>query len=156
MIVTKEIMRNIIHICNIHRRILEKGLDKTGVFQAQHRILMEVAWGNCDSQKEIAAAMKVSTATIAVALKKLESEGYILKEMDEDDNRINHISLTPKGERVVSESENIFDHIENSVFDNFTQEEMEKLYGYIERIENNLVTMEKNIKKQTKITDFLD
>ena len=60
-----------------HRKILEQELNFTGVYRSQHQLLMFIADNPNVSQKELARLYGVSTATIAVSLKKLEQGGYI-------------------------------------------------------------------------------
>jgi len=90
-----------------HRRIMQKFLDETGVYQAQHRLLMEIFRNPDASQNDIARSMDVSAATIAVSLKKLEKGGYIKRETVEEDNRFNKITITEKGNKVVEQSKQI-------------------------------------------------
>ncbi|MGN0505814.1 MAG: MarR family winged helix-turn-helix transcriptional regulator, partial [Lachnospiraceae bacterium] len=90
------------------------------------------------TQNDIAAAMEVSPATIAVSLKKLERGGYIEKRMDSADNRFNRIVLTPKGEDVVAKSKQLFDAIDGRLLSGFSEEDKERLSGYLDRLLQNL------------------
>lgn len=148
----KEITFKMIRTNIIHRRIMESSLEKVGVFQGQHRILMELSENEYHSQKEIATAMKVSTATIAIALKKLEKNGYINKITDEEDNRLNIIVITEKGRNVIEMSRQLFDDIDSTMFAGFSYEEKINFVNMLDRIEDNLLRYEekkkgKNIKK---------
>lgn len=149
----KEITFKMIRTNIIHRRIMESSLEKVGVFQGQHRILMELSENEYHSQKEIAAAMKVSTATIAIALKKLEKNGYINKITDEEDNRLNIIVITEKGRNVVEMSRQLFDDIDSTMFAGFSNEEKKNFINMLDRIEDNLLKYEEN-KKKEKIHDL--
>lgn len=139
---SKEIYHNIvkkmIYIMHQHRYIMEKRLESTGVFQSQHRMLMHLSHNECASQKDIAEAMHISTATVAVTLKKLEKGGYIKKEMDTSDNRNNHIRITPMGQKVVEESEIIFETMDKGIFEGFTKEELKQYMEFLDRIVGNL------------------
>lgn len=128
----------IIHIAHKHRYVMEKLFDSTGVFQGQHRMLMCISDNEFVSQKEIAAHMKISTATVAVSLKKLEKGGYIEKIVDENDNRLNKIVLTDKAKAIVNDSKKMFDTVEDTMFKNFSNEEKQQFKEYLERIEGNL------------------
>lgn len=130
---------------------MENSLDGIGVYQGQHRILMEISKNQYCSQKEIAISMKVSTATIAIALKKLEKSGYIKKIVNAEDNRINQIVITNKGAEIVKDSEIIFDEMDNKTLANFSDEEKNILNEYLNRIEENLLHIEKNSKIVNKI-----
>lgn len=143
----KEITFKMIRTNIIHRRITESCLEGVGVFQGQHRILMELSENEYQSQKEIAAAMKVSTATIAIALKKLEKNGYINKIMDEEDNRLNKIVITQKGQNAIEMSRQLFDDIDSTMFEGFSNEEKNKFVNMLDRIEENLLKYEENKKR---------
>ncbi len=130
-------------IVRLHRTILEHRFSKTGVYRSQHQILMYVAHHPNASQKEIAEQYKISTAAIAVSLKKLEKGGYIHRAVDEKDNRYNQIDLTEKGREIVDISETIFNEVEDEMFDGFTQTDFENLLGYLQRVSNNLERISK-------------
>jgi len=121
-----------------HQKVLEQELNSTGVYRSQHQILMYVADNPHASQKELAGLYGVSTATIAVSLKKLEQGGYIERKMDAKDNRFNRICITQKGMEAVEESEIIFQKLEQRMFRGFSEEDFEKMGQFLDRIYHNL------------------
>ena len=125
-------------IGHLHREILDKEVRQTGVYRSQHRILMYLASNPDVSQKEIAHFQGVSTATIAVSLKKLEKAGYIKREVDPADNRCNRIHLTEKGEKIVTQSHEIFYRVEEKMFQGFDEKELLLLNEYFHRIYQNM------------------
>ncbi|HEY8421284.1 MAG TPA: MarR family transcriptional regulator [Thermoclostridium sp.] len=148
----KEIIHQLINFAMKHRKIMQHYLDETGVYHAQHRLLMEIARNPNVSQNDIARLMDVSAATIAVALKKLKKGGYINKEMVEEDNRLNKITITEKGKKVVEKSRQIFESVDRRVFEGFTEEEKDTLYGLLRKLDSNLTRMEEEIKLQKERT----
>ena len=74
-----------IRVARLHRSMMERRLDGTGVYRSQHQILMFVSDNPNVSQKELARMYGVSGATIAVSLKKLERGGYIRRLVDQED-----------------------------------------------------------------------
>ena len=139
----RKIIHQIIHYAKEHRAVMQSYLDETGVYQAQHRLLMIISrWPNL-SQKKLAETMEVSTATIAVSLKKLEKAGLITKTMDETDNRLNRIVITDRGNQVVKHSKQIFQSTEKRVFEGFTEEEKSTLTDFMERLHTNLSEMDR-------------
>ena len=109
-------MKIMIFVNQIHRRKLERLVDKTGLHRAQHRMLMTLSDHEFDSQTELAAALEISTATVAVSLKKLERDGYIQKTVKAEDSRANFVQAT-KG---------------------FTEEELVFFRTYLKRMYDNL------------------
>ena len=121
-----------------HRSIMERRLADTGVYRSQHQMLMYVSDHPNASQKELAEHQRISTATVAVSLKKLEKGGYIRREVDERDNRYNQICLTERGRLVVLESVLLFQEIEQAMFAGFSQEDYEKMGELLDRVYGNL------------------
>jgi MarR family. len=143
---TKDIIHQLINFAVKHRRIMQYYLDETGVYQAQHRLLMEIARNPNASQNDIAKAMDVSASTIAVSLKKLEKGGYINREMVEEDNRLNKITITKQGNKVVEQSKLIFEMADRKIFEGFTNEEKSTLLGLLKKLNTNLDRIEEEIK----------
>jgi len=142
----KSIIQQIICFAIKHRRIMQCYLDKTGVYQAQHRLLMKISHDNNVSQKALATSLDVSTSTIAVSLKKLERGGYIKKEIDRGDNRFNRITITEKGLKVVEQSRQIFNTADHKLFEGFTQEEKDTLSALLQKLDKNLSKMGEELK----------
>lgn len=121
-----------------HRMILERRIADTGVYRSQHQMLMYISDHPHASQKDLAEHHRISTATVAVTLKKLEKGGFIRREVDEQDNRYNHICLTDRGKQIVKESVGLFQEIECAMFAGFTREECEAMSRFLNRISDNL------------------
>ena len=132
------ITRAFIDMGKEHRALMEKRLGCTGMCRGQHQTLMGIGRNPGLSQKELAKEQNVSTAAIAVALKKLEKGGYIERTADEKDSRCNSISITEKGKDVMETSRQIFMDIEEEILSGFSEEERCALLGYICRIRNNI------------------
>lgn len=133
-----KLLQAYIYGSRLHRAVLERELNKTGVYRSQHQILMFIAKNPNTSQKDIAGMFHVSTATIAVSLKKLERGGYIERVVDQSDNRFNLICITDKGKEIVDRSILFFKSVEEAMFQGFTTEELERLEDYHKRINYNL------------------
>lgn len=131
-----------------HRAVMERRLSSTGVYRSQHKLLMTISDNPNISQKELADMNEVSTATIAVSLKKLEKGGYIKRLVDEKDNRYNQLCITEKGRRIVEESHQIFTEVDEAMFAGFSEEESRKLEESLDRIYENLMRYEKEHEKE--------
>lgn len=133
-----ELLKKYMNGNRMHKMYLDREVAKTGVYRSQHQILMYIARFPNASQKEIASHQQVSTATIAVSLKKLEKGGYISRAVDCNDNRYNQICITEKGQEVVEESVQIFRKAEEGMFRGFSAEEKELLEGFLDRMYLNM------------------
>lgn len=137
----RELIETYMCVGRLHRMVLERQLNRTGVYRSQHQLLMYIADNPNVSQKEIARYSHVSPATVAVSLKKLEHGGYIQRVVDEHDNRYNKICITEKGRAVVENSVRWFQRVEKSIFDGFSPEEMAAMQGYLNRMHQNLSSL---------------
>ncbi len=123
----------------LHRRVFELSVNETGVHRSQHQLLMHISVNEGSSQKEIAEAMGVSTATIAVTLKKLEKAGFVQKAMKLSDNRVNRVALTEKGKLIIQDSQRIIQELDEAFFEGFQKEEMDQLMNYLMRMQDNML-----------------
>ena len=140
----KDLVWDIIKIAREHRKTVEKRICSLGIHPSQHHFLMHLAVNGACTQNNIAEAMEVSAAAVAVSLKKLEKGGYIEKRISESDGRSNLIALTAKGEDVVQKSRLMFEEVDQKMFDCLTEEQQNQLHAFMEQIINNLKTMEDN------------
>jgi DNA-binding MarR family transcriptional regulator len=143
-----ELIHSYMNTTKLHRALIEKQVNKTGVFRSQHQLLMGIFNHPGISQKELADFHNVSTAAVAVSLKKLEKGGYVERPVDVDDNRFHKVRLTEKGKMVAEESREIFGEIESGMFSGFSDEEKKILSSYIGRINQNLKTMLQKTEKE--------
>lgn len=90
------------------------------------------------SQRELADAMRVSPATIAVSLKSLEREGYVEKRGDPADQRRKAVRLTKKGEDAVRTSFQAFQAVDEKMFRGFTPAEIAQATAFHRRMLQNL------------------
>ncbi len=110
----------------------------TGVYRSQHQMLMTLGVNSGCSQTFLAEKMHISTAAVTTTLKKLEKGGYIVREMKSEDNRTNQIQITEKGRKVIEQSRQLFYDLDCEMYAGFSQNELEQLNKYYERILENL------------------
>ncbi len=121
-----------------HRRAMELRLNKTGIYRAQHQILMYLSKHPQSSQKQIAERFNISSAAVATSLKKLERGGYLERAVDREDNRFHQVSLTEKGQKVVEDSHEIFQRTIEETYLGLSGEELGEAMAFYEKMEENL------------------
>ncbi len=126
----------------LHRRLYEAKFADLGVHKSQHRILMYLAEDKdyFPSQKEIAERFDISPAAVAVALKKLEKDGYIKKTVFHKDNRVNNVALTKKSMAIIDKTIECTKEIEKCIFENLTDVEINQLNLILGKIQENIKT----------------
>lgn len=136
-------LHSLIHlfICTdrMHKSCVDKAISELGIHRNQHIILMHLARsGDLPSQKELAEHLRVSPAAVAVALQKLENEGYICRTPDEKDSRYKKIVITDKGKETVEQSRRIFYEIDSAMCGELSREELSNMKIYLEKMHNGL------------------
>ncbi len=132
-------VRLLIRVTRRHHACIERRVGDLGIHHSQHRMLMHLAQADhIPSQKELAAALGISPAAVAGALKQLEREGYIARTITDEDNRRNEIRITERGLCKVRESRAIFESVDRAMFDGLTEEELHILSHAIRRMDENL------------------
>ena len=122
----------------MHKHLLDANVSKIGLHRTQHRVLMHIArHGKLLSQKSLAEHIGITPAAITGVLKKLEKDGYI-ERVQGDDNRYNEIQVTESGKRVVEDSFRIFTRLDTSLFEGFTDSELDGYIAYLEKIQENI------------------
>lgn len=129
-----------------HHHVFDKMRERTGLGRSAHRMLMILSDSDSTlSQTCLAEKLEISTAAVAVTLKKMETDGYILRKANAADSRFNTIELTQKGEQIVEMSKKSFDLIDASIFNGFSDEEMAQFNSYMDRIQANIRVLEETV-----------
>ncbi len=114
--------------------------DRTGgeeAYPGQYPILAYVADHKGCTQVEVADAMMTSASSVALSTKRLQKMGLLEKQVDENNLRCKHLSVTEEGwqtARRFHEAHMLFDE---ASLKGFTDEEMELLASFLERMLGN-------------------
>jgi DNA-binding MarR family transcriptional regulator len=82
----------------LHSRV-RAGVSTGGLTFPRVTILRLLVHGGKTSSKDLAEAMRVTSADLPGLLDKLESEGYVTRRRDKADRRVVSVEATPKGRR---------------------------------------------------------
>ena len=95
---------NIVYIGRYVSQMYRKGnayigkqLSDIGVGSGQFMFLLELYRKDGRSQEELSEILSIDKGTTARAIKKLEGDGFLYRERDENDKRAYKIYLTDKG-----------------------------------------------------------
>lgn len=135
----RDTVHRLVGVVRKHRAAFDALRESTGLGRTAHYTLMRLADADWVlSQTEIAQILQVSTAAVASMLKKLEADGYVKRQANPNDTRINDITLTERGREVVRSSHNKFASLDAVMFEGFSEEEIAQFDAYLVRIQNNL------------------
>lgn len=126
-------------LTQLHRSRLYRVAMSRGLYIGQPALLLTLKQQGVCSQTDLAEALNVTTPSIAVSVKRLEKGGMITKTINEKDNRYNQIELTDEGKKSAKVCEDIFETINDKMFNGFSKEEMTQINAYFDRMRKNLV-----------------
>lgn len=134
----KSVVKEFMALNRLHRRMVENRLNQTGVYRAQHHLLMYISEHEGCSQTELAQGTGITTPSVAVSLKKLEKGGYLKRVVDGEDNRYHKVVLTEKGREIVKQSHEIFDELDEQLLCGMNSEELMVFTNFLKRMQNNI------------------
>ncbi len=141
---SRQAIHTLIQLTRSHRRIIERRTQNTELHLSQHRMLMHISkFENIPSQTQLAEHFGISPAAVATSLKKLCADGYIERSKVGCDTRKNEIKITQKGIEEITLSKEYFDHVDNSMFEGFSNEEFDTLMSLLKKAEVNLASLDR-------------
>ena len=133
------VVEEMIHLDRFHRAACDRRTAVFGMHRSNLRMLAYLYFKEeAASQKEIAEQMHITPAVVAVAVKRLQEEGYLERTPCSSDRRAYEIVLTPKGVAAVEQTHAILDTVDKGMLSGFTDQEMEQLLCYFGRMHENL------------------
>lgn len=131
--------------CN-HRNIIDSRFREKGIYFGQPPILKYLSEHENATQKEIAEFLRISPPSVATSLKRMEESGLVVRLENKKDARRNTVKLTKKGKELHSFAENTFMRINDIAYKGFTEEEMDLMVTFLERMNKNLTDFVKEDK----------
>ena len=113
-------------------------LGQEGLSPGQPKILIYLMQHDQCKQKELADYYKIEPATVSRLLANMERKGLIRRESRQGDKRAATVAITEEGKRVYSRMEEHFEQIRRRELDGFSQEEVEQLQDFLQRLYRNL------------------
>lgn len=122
----------------LKRISMQKKMTEMGLYFGQLPILEYIKRNENCTQREIADTLQVTAASIALSTKRLQKAGLIKKTADKDNLRCNKLSITERGRELSESGRKMFDVFDIKMYKGFSEEELEQLYKYLNRIIINI------------------
>lgn len=121
-----------------HRKcFMSKKLESLGSAGGMFMILLTVWRFDGISQEKISDYLKIDKTTTAKAIKKLEGEGYIRRDENPGDRRVNRVFLTPKAEDAMPAIRDALEEWDRSIRAGITEEEYRNAEETLHRMAEN-------------------
>lgn len=103
--------------------------------------------GVADSQKVLAEMLHVTPATITVSLRSMQRNGYVTKQVDENDQRRKRIILTEKGKQASLLLTGFRNLLDSDMYKGFSEEERAQCSEFFLRMTENLEESAREIRR---------
>ncbi len=90
------------------------------------------------NQKQLAAQMHISEATLSVRITRLEKAGYVEKEINLNDKRNYTLKISDKGKEILEEQMIALEGIMEDIFKGVSDEEINNAIVLLKKLENNM------------------
>ena len=129
------------YISIIHRTgssFLSKEFSKFNIGSGQYMYLIHLYKNDGLSQEELTKILNIDKGTTAKSIKKLETEGFVMRVKDKNDKRINRVYLTPKALEIKDEFLSSINAWENTLTSNLSYAEKEQALTLLKKITYNI------------------
>ena len=129
------------YISIIHRTgssFLSKEFSKFNIVSGQYMYLIHLYKNDGLSQEELTEILNIDKGTTAKSIKKLETEGFVMRVKDKNDKRINRVYLTPKALEIKDEFLSSINAWENTITSNLSYAEKEQALTLLKKITYNI------------------
>lgn len=117
---------------------LEKGMRDYGLNYGNPKIILYLLGNEGCQQSDIARDCYVKSATLSTVLSNMEGNGLIERKHLEGNKRSYAVFLTSKGRKAFKAAMNHLDAATDIAFSDFSEEEIEQLRSYLDRVTDNL------------------
>ncbi len=129
--------------------MLSDKLKKLEIKNGQYDFFYVISCREGITQKQLSEHLYISKSTTAKAVKSLVNSGYIKKEKNQSDNRVEHLYLTELGHLVSSDVKKIFKENLKIAEKGLSTSELEQISALQEKILNNLLAENENHKGES-------
>lgn len=122
------------HLMHMRKIFVQNHTGGEEAYPGQYPILAYVADHEGCTQVEVAEAMMTSPSSVALSTKRLQKMGLLEKQVDKNNLRCKHLSVTEEGwqtARRFHEAHMLFDE---ASLKGFSEEELELLSAFLERM----------------------
>ncbi len=126
---------SVIHRHN--RSYMNHHMEKHGLGAGQYAFLFFLCEHNGVSQDELSKALEIDKGATARAVSKLETCGYVTRQADAKDKRVNRVYVTEKAWEMHEDLKKYSNHFRDILLKGFNEEEISQLEGYIKRVADN-------------------
>lgn len=117
------------------KKTIERELEKIGIKPTELRVLFSLSKDGDTTMNSLALENDVTGPWITGIVDELEKKGYATKIRSLTDRRIIKVSITPEGNRILSQALKVYSELIELVLKNLTPEEQAQFFSILKKIE---------------------
>jgi MarR family transcriptional regulator for hemolysin len=125
-------------IARLQRNIFDRKVASLNVTRSQWTMIAVVARNPGSTQRTIAEYLEMSEASAGRLIDRLCADGLLERRDRRDDRRARAVYITPAAEPVLDKLSEIALESEKTMFNGFSDEEIEQLLDFMDRIYENV------------------
>lgn len=133
----------IVEVARLQLRVYNGRFRSTGLNQSQVAALIHLQRAEALSQTDLSARLGMRKAAVGTLIDGLEGKGLVDRTRSREDRRLQLVSITDAGERVVDEVDHMGEELGTGLRRGISREERAQLVSILLRIRQNLCEMEK-------------
>ena len=90
------------------------------------------------SQNELGDRLHLDKITVTKQLNVLSNEGYVIRKVNEDDNRIKEVYVTEKGHEIKEDIKEVLKNVTEILSRDFSEEENKMIIDLLKRMSENI------------------
>ena len=123
----------------LYQRLLRPAREAAGLTQGELDILLFLANNpEYDTASDVVAIRRLAKSNVSVGVRSLERKGFLTRQADVQDRRLEHLRLTPAADAAVTAGRNGQAEFEAVLIAGLTPEERETLSDFTVRIQRNI------------------
>ena len=134
--------KNILLFSKLTERLNRSEIDFGEYSRNQVHLLMRLYLGGRIKLKDLAAKEFVPAPNLCTAFRKMEADGIVLREVDENDRRNTWYSVTERGAAVATKFIDMFHQAIAGIFKDIDKNDEEELIKSFKTMNNILIKME--------------
>ncbi|HEY1164011.1 MAG TPA: MarR family transcriptional regulator [Chitinophaga sp.] len=127
-----------IEICKRRRNRKNELLSEANMYEGQDILLHHLAMEDGQTMSELAGNVCIQAATLSTMIRRMEANGLIKKEADQQDKRASRIYFTAKGREVHAQTGKIWNELDKRTLKDLTADEKKMLDQLLKKVLKNL------------------
>lgn len=119
--------------------IVEMRLAKYDLVKGQASLLLLIRDNDGITQNELANIIGIRESSMSVRLDKLERNGYVIREIDEENLKKKKIYITASGKTASVQCRKILREFDEQLFNGFTKKDIKQFEKYLNKMLDNII-----------------